>query len=134
MNFISIRSITKRVNLCTYKGSIWCTYVLPLQPYRDITSVLFCRLILLSLSIFKCYKRNTQQPTHCWCDIHAPTRCSLTVIKHLYCLCRYLILFLTKFLRYRAEIKDNRHIIDAIYTCTFSSLIIDRVDINFMDI
>ena len=35
---------------------------------------------------------------------------------------------------YKAEIKDNGHIVDAIYTCTFSSLLIDRIDINFMDI
>ena len=45
-----------------------------------------------------------------------------------------LLLFLTIFIRYKAEIKDNRHIVDAIYTYTFSSFFIDRIDINFMDI
>ena len=80
-----LRSINKRVNLCTYIGSTWCTCVLPLQPYCDITSVLFCRLInvdilLLFLTIFICNKRNIRQPIHCWCDIHAPARCCLTVI------------------------------------------------------
>ena len=31
--------------------------------------------------------------------------------------------------------KDNRHIVDVIHTCTFSSFFIaDRIDINFMDI
>ena len=40
------------------------------------------------------------------------------------------LLFLTLFIRYKAEMKDNRHIIDAIYTCTFSSLFRDRIDIN----
>ena len=45
-----------------------------------------------------------------------------------------LLLFLTIFIRYKAEIKDNRHIVDAIYTCIFSSLFVDRIDINSMDI
>ena len=45
--------------MCTYIGSTWC--VLPLQPYRDITSVLFCRLInvdilLLFSTMFIRYK------------------------------------------------------------------------------
>ena len=45
-------------------------------------------------------------------------------------LCRY---FITVIL-YKAEIQDNRHIVDAICTCSFSNLLIDRIDINFMDI
>ena len=28
-----------------YTRPTWCTYVLPLQPHRDITFVLICRLI-----------------------------------------------------------------------------------------
>ena len=46
MKFISILSINKRVNLCTYMyiGSIWWTCVLSLQPYRDITPVLFFQI------------------------------------------------------------------------------------------
>ena len=56
---------------------MWCTCVLPLQLYRDITSVLFCRLINVDI----------------------------------------LLLFLILFIRYKAEIKDNRHIVDAINTC-----------------
>ena len=82
MKFISIWSINKCVNLCTYIGSTWYTCILPLQSYRDITSVLFCRLINVDI----------------------------------------LLLFLTIFICYKAEIKDNRHIFDAIYTCTCSSL------------
>ena len=39
-----------------------------------------------------------------------------------------LFLFLTIFIRYKAEMKHNRHIIDAIYTCTFWSLFIDRIE------
>ena len=76
MKFISIRSTTKRAKFCTYIGSTWCTCVLPLQPYRDITSVLFCRLInvdilLLFLTIFICYKRNARQLTYtCTCTVH----------------------------------------------------------------
>ena len=90
MKLIPKRSMNKRANLSTYIGSTWCTCVLRLQPYREITSVLFCRLInedisLLFLTIFIYYKRNSRQPTHCWCDIHAPARCSLIVIWHLYC-------------------------------------------------
>ena len=47
-----------------------------------------------------------------------------------------LLLFSTIFIRYKAEMKDNRHIVDSIYmyTCTFLSLFVDRIDINFMDI
>ena len=30
--------------------------------------------------------------------------------------------------------KDNQQITDVIYTCTFSSLFVDHIDINFMDI
>ena len=73
----------KRVNLCLYMGSTWCTCVLPLQPYRDITSVLFCRLINVDI----------------------------------------LLLFLTISIRNKVEIKDTQHIVDAIYTSTFSSLV-----------
>ena len=47
--------------MCMYTRPTWCTYLLPLQPYRDITSVLFCTLInadilLLFLTIFISYK------------------------------------------------------------------------------
>ena len=45
-----------------------------------------------------------------------------------------LLLFLTIVIRYEAQMQDNRHIVDEIYTCTFSSFFIDRIDINFMDI
>ena len=48
--------------------------------------------------------------------------------------CRYFITVLTIFTRYKAEIKDKWHIVDAIYTCTSSSLVIDHTDINFIDI
>ena len=48
--------------------------------------------------------------------------------------CIHLSICLFTFNRYKTEIKDNRHIVDAIYTCTFSSLSINRIDINFMDI
>ena len=65
-----------------------------LQPYRDIPSILFCRLINVDI----------------------------------------LLLFLTIFIRYKAEIKDNRHIVNATYTCTFSSSFIDRINFNFIDI
>ena len=59
-----IRSINKHVNLCMYTRLTWCTYVLPLQPYRDMASVLIWRLInvdisLLLFTIFICYKRNS---------------------------------------------------------------------------
>ena len=66
------------MNLCMYTRPTWCTYVSPLQPYRDITFVLSCRLInvgislLFFLTIFICYKRNARELTHCICDIHAP--------------------------------------------------------------
>ena len=48
----------------------WYNICIVLQIDVDILS--------LFLSIFICYKRNVRQPTHCWCDILAPTRCSLT--------------------------------------------------------
>ena len=48
--------------------------------------------------------------------------------------CRYFITVLTIFIRHNAEIKDNRHIGDAIYTCTFSKFFINRIDKNFIDI
>ena len=51
------------MNVCTYTWSTWCTCILPLQLYRDITFVLFFKLInveilLLFLTRFICYKRN----------------------------------------------------------------------------
>ena len=123
MKFIyrSIRSIDKHVNLCTYTRQILCylcKYVLPLQQHRDITSVLFCCLInvdillLFFFTIFICYQRNVRQLTHCWCDIHAPARCSLTqacyrdITSVLFCRMinvDILLLFLTKFIRYKVE-------------------------------
>ena len=133
VKFISIRPINKRVNLCSYIGSAWCTCVLRLQPYRDITSILFCRFInvyilLLFLTIFICYERNPWQPTHCWCDLRYTCTCTFQPYRDVTSVlfCRLinvdiLLLFLTIFIRYKAEIKDNRYIVDVIYTCTVSS-------------
>ena len=58
---------------------MWYTCTCTLQPYRDKTYVLFCRLI---------------------------KECVL-------------LLFLTIFIRYKAEMQDNRHIVDAIYMYLF---------------
>ena len=63
--------------------------------------------------------------------------CTLQTYRDTILFCRLinvdiLLLFLTIFIRNKAEIKDNRHIIDAIYICTFSSLFIDRIDINLI--
>ena len=56
------------------------------------------------------------------------------MIKHLYRFADYvdvdiLLMFLTIFIRYKAEIDKL-----LIYTCTFSSLFIDGIFINFIDI
>ena len=64
--YISIRSINN-LSRCMYIASTWC--VLPLQSYRDITSILFCRLInvdilLLFLTIFIRYKTKMHVNRH----------------------------------------------------------------------
>ena len=61
---ISVLSINN-LNSCMYIASTFCA--LPLQPYRDITSVLFCRLVnvdilLLFLTIFIRYKTEMNIP------------------------------------------------------------------------
>ena len=62
-----------------------------------------------------------------YCDITSILFCRLINVD-------ILLLFLTRFILYKAKIKDNRPIVDAIYTCTFSSFFIKHININFTDI
>ena len=131
MKFISNRSINKRVNLCRYIGLTWCTCVLPLQPYHDITTVLFCRLnnvdiLLLFLTKFIRYKNEMPDATADTLLKWYKSTCTLQPYRDItpVLFCRLInvdIFFtvLTIFIRYKTELQDNRHIVDAIYMHLF---------------
>ena len=123
IKFISIRSINKRVN--TYIGSTWCTWELPLQSYRDITSVLFCRLInvdILFLFLTKCICYKTEMPDNRHIVDVICMHLHVAVLPwYNFCIvlqidqCSYFIIVI----RYKIEMYVNIHSIDAIYMHLF---------------
>ena len=121
MKFIysSIRSIYKHCELVHVQRTniVYICIAVAAVPWYNICIVLQidqCRYFIIVLTIFVCYKRNARQVTHCWCDIHAPARCSLNtqayyrdITSVLFCRLineDILLLFLTIVIRYKAEI------------------------------
>ena len=109
----------------TYIASTWCTCVLPLQPYSDKTSVLFCRLINVNILLLfkqhayvirlKCPTTDTLLMWYTCTSTLQPYRNITSVM-----FCRLInvdiwLLFLTIFIRYKTEMQDNRHIVESLY-------------------
>ena len=89
------------------------------------------------LTIFICYKRNARQLTRCWCVTHAPAHCSITkayyrdITSVLFCKwinVDILLLFLTIFIHYKAEIDT------LLMRYTHVPFQVYLLIINFMDI
>ena len=103
--YSSMRSINKHVNLCRYT-----------RPWYNICIVLqfdICRYFIIVFNNIHMLQKKCRQLTLCWCVIHVPAHCSNTkahcrdISSVLFCKLinvDILLLFLTIFIHYKAEI------------------------------